>query len=115
LIAEHQHIFRIKSHENLGLKIAFGSDAGVFPHGDNAKEFHTRVRQGMSRLEAIRGATQYAAEALGLDDRGLIAPGKLADLIALAGNPLENERVLERVVFVMKAGAVVRAPSRSEP
>jgi len=93
-----------------GLKIAFGTDAGVYPHGDNAKEFHARVRQGMSRLEAIRGATLYAAEVLGVDDRGVIAPGKLADLIAVTGNPLENERVLERVVFVMKGGTVVRAP-----
>ncbi len=92
------------------LKIAFGTDAGVFPHGDNAKEFHARVRRGMSRLEAIRGATSYAADALGVDDRGVIAPGKLADLIAVPGNPLEDERVLERVVFVMKGGVVIKAP-----
>jgi imidazolonepropionase-like amidohydrolase len=92
------------------LKIVFGTDAGVFPHGDNAKEFHARVRRGMSRLEAIRGATLYAAEALGVSDRGSVAPGKLADLIAVPGNPLEDERVLENVVFVMKGGVVVKGP-----
>lgn len=93
-----------------GLKIVFGTDAGVYPHGDNAKEFHARVRRGMSRIEAIRGATLYAAEALGVSDRGAIAPGKLADLIAVPGNPLEDEQVLEHVVFVMKGGIVVKAP-----
>ncbi|HSC05980.1 MAG TPA: amidohydrolase family protein [Steroidobacteraceae bacterium] len=92
------------------LKIAFGTDAGVFPHGDNAKEFHARVRRGMSRIEAIRGATTYAADALGLNDRGSLAAGKLADLIAVPGNPLEDERVLEQVLFVMKGGAVFKAP-----
>jgi imidazolonepropionase-like amidohydrolase len=92
------------------LKIAFGTDAGVIPHGDNAREFHARVRRGMSRIEAIRGATTYAAEALGLNDRGSLAADKLADLIAVPGNPLEDERVLERVVFVMKGGAVFKSP-----
>ena len=95
-----------------GLKIAFGTDAGVFPHGDNAKEFHARVMRGMSRLEVVRGATLYAADALGVSDRGSIAPGKLADLIAVPGNPLEDEQVLEHVIFVMKGGVVVKAPSR---
>lgn len=98
-----------------GLKIAFGTDAGVFPHGDNAKEFHARVRRGMSRLEAVRGATLYAADALALSDRGAIAPGKLADLVAVPGNPLEDERVLENVVFVMKGGVVFKVPAHLRP
>ena len=99
----------------LRLKIAFGTDAGVFPHGENAKEFHARVRRGMSRLEAVRGATLHAADALALSDRGVIAPGKLADLIAVPGNPLEDERVLENVVFVMKGGVVFKAPPNLGP
>jgi imidazolonepropionase-like amidohydrolase len=97
------------------LKIVFGTDAGVIPHGDNAKEFHARVRRGMSRLEAIRGATLYAAEALGVTDRGSVTPGKLADLIAVPGNPLDDERVLENVVFVMKGGVVAKAPPHLPP
>lgn len=106
--AEESFALAMKS----GLKIGFGTDAGVFPHGDNAKEFHARVMRGMSRLEAVRGATLYAADALGVSDRGSIAPGKLADLIAVPGNPLEDEQVLEHVIFVMKGGVVVKAPSR---
>jgi imidazolonepropionase-like amidohydrolase len=97
------------------LKIAFGTDAGMFPHGDNAKEFHARVRRGMSRLEVVRSATLYAADALGLSDRGVVAPGKLADLIAVPGNPLEDERVLEHVVFVMKGGVVFKSPPDLQP
>jgi imidazolonepropionase-like amidohydrolase len=91
-----------------GVKIAFGTDAAVFPHGDNAKEFQARVRRGVTPLEAIRSATLYAAQVLGVDDRGTIGPGKLADLIAVPGNPLHDVTVLERVGFVMKSGMVQR-------
>jgi imidazolonepropionase-like amidohydrolase len=91
-----------------GVKIAFGTDAAVFPHGDNAKEFAARVRLGMSPLEAIRGATTYAADLLGVDDRGAVEPGKLADLVAVRGDPLRDVTVLERVGFVMKGGAIVK-------
>ena len=87
-----------------GVNIAFGTDAGVFPHGNNAKEFAARVRLGMSPIEAIRGATSYAAEVLGKDDRGVISKGRLADLIAVDGNPLEDVALLENVTFVMKGG-----------
>jgi len=90
-----------------GVKIAFGTDAAVYPHGLNAKEFSALLRRGMSPLEAIRSATVDAAELLGVDDRGAIAPGKMADLIAVPGNPLEDVTVLERVSFVMKGGRVV--------
>jgi imidazolonepropionase-like amidohydrolase len=87
-----------------GVKIAFGTDAAVIPHGTNATEFAALVRRGMKPVDAIRAATLYAADLLGVDDRGVIAPGKLADLVAVPGNPLEDIRVTERVSWVMKAG-----------
>ncbi len=93
-----------------GLKMAFGTDAGVFPHGDNAKEFSAQVRYGLSPIETIRGATLYAADLLGVDDRGVIEPGRLADLIAVRGNPLEDISVLEDVKFVMQGGVVHKRP-----
>ena len=92
------------------VKIAFGTDAGVFPHGDNAKEFAVRVSLGMDPLEAIRGATIYAADLLGVGDRGVLIPGRLADVIAVAGDPLADISILEEVRFVMKGGVVYRAP-----
>ncbi|HET6669066.1 MAG TPA: amidohydrolase family protein [Pyrinomonadaceae bacterium] len=93
-----------------GVKIAFGTDAGVFPHGDNAKEFGVLVERGMTPIEAIRTATVNAADLLGVSDRGNIAPGLLADLVAVPGNPLENIRVLEDVRFVMKGGQIYKRP-----
>lgn len=93
-----------------GVSIAFGTDSGVYPHGENAKEFAARVRRGMPPIEAIRGATTYAAELLGVDDRGRIAPGLLADVIAVPGDPMEDVTVLEDVRFVMKGGEVFRRP-----
>lgn len=90
--------------------IAFGTDAGVYPHGDNAKEFEVLVRLGMAPLEALRSATLYAAEVLGVEDRGSIAVGKLADLVAVPGNPLEDITTTERVSFVMQGGRVIRRP-----
>jgi imidazolonepropionase-like amidohydrolase len=93
-----------------GVKIAFGTDAAVAPHGDNAREFAVYVGYGMRPADALRTATVNAADLLGVDDRGVIAPGKLADLIGVRGNPLENVRVLERVAWVMKGGEVVKQP-----
>ncbi len=90
-----------------GVKIAFGTDAAVYPHGENAREFATRVNLGQSPLEALRGATTYAVQVLGVDDRGVIAPGKLADLIAVPGDPLKDVTVAEHVSWVMKGGKVV--------
>lgn len=95
-----------------GVKIAFGTDAGVFPHGENAKEFASYVKLGMSPLDALRSATINAADLLGKTDRGQIAPGKLADLIAVPGNPLEDITATERVVFVMLGGKVVKEAGR---
>lgn len=93
-----------------GLKVAFGTDAGVFPHGLNAKEFTARVRYGDAPLHAIRSATLVTAELFGTADRGRIEPGLLADLIAVAGDPLADIRLLEDVRFVMKDGVVYRQP-----
>jgi imidazolonepropionase-like amidohydrolase len=91
-----------------GVKIAFGTDAAVYPHGDNAKEFAALVERGMTPLEALRAATIQATKLLGVDDRGALAPGKLADIIAVPGNPLENIRVTEDVRFVMKDGKIYK-------
>ena len=91
-----------------GVKIAFGTDAAVYPHGDNAKEFAALVDRGMSPLEAIRSATINAADLLGVDDRGQIAEGLLADMVAVSGNPLNDITAMENVRFVMKGGQVYR-------
>jgi imidazolonepropionase-like amidohydrolase len=89
-----------------GVKVAFGTDAAVYPHGDNGKEFAVYVGYGMRPVDALRTATLNAADLLGASDRGVIAPGKLADLVAVPGNPLQDIRVMERVGFVMKGGEV---------
>ncbi|TVR36290.1 MAG: amidohydrolase family protein [Balneolaceae bacterium] len=92
-----------------GVNIAFGTDAGVFYHGDNAKEFGFMVEAGMPALEAIMSSVKTAAEVLGMDDRiGTIAAGKYADIIAVQENPLTNIDTLEEVIFVMKAGKVYK-------
>ena len=94
-----------------GLKVAFGTDAGVFPHGDNARELTARVRHGDTPLHAIRSATIVNAELFGTPDRGKVEQGLLADLIAVAGNPLEDIKLLEDVRFVMKGGVVYKQPA----
>ncbi|HEU4429604.1 MAG TPA: amidohydrolase family protein [Myxococcota bacterium] len=92
-----------------GVKVAFGSDAGVYPHGWNGKQFAHMVRWGLTPLEAITAATSSAAELLGWSDRvGRLAPGLYADLIAVNGDPLADVTELERVTFVMKGGAVIK-------
>ncbi len=90
------------------LKIAFGTDAGVYPHGQNAKELTARVEAGQSEVEALRSATVYAADLLGKIDRGRIDKGLLADLIAVPGDPLSDITLLEYVVFVMKGGIIYK-------
>jgi imidazolonepropionase-like amidohydrolase len=91
-----------------GVPIAFGTDAGVYPHGLNAGEFGIYVKLGMSPLEALRTATVYAADLLGREDLGSLAPGKLADIIAVPGNPLEDISVTRDVRFVMLGGRSIK-------
>ena len=92
-----------------GVKIAFGTDAGVYPHGGNAKQFAYLVKYGLTPIEAIQSATVSAAELLGWSDRvGSIEPGKFADLIAVQGDPVKDVTTLEQVKFVMKGGQVVK-------
>jgi imidazolonepropionase-like amidohydrolase len=93
-----------------GVKMAFGSDSGQIPHGENAKEFTALVKRGMGPLHAIQSATIHAADLMALPDRGEIKEGLRADLIAVPGNPLEKISVLENVLFVMKEGRVYKQP-----
>jgi imidazolonepropionase-like amidohydrolase len=93
-----------------GVKVAFGTDAGIFPHGWNAKQFFHMVKWGLTPMQAIQAATVNAADLLGWSDRvGRIAPGYFADLVAVEKDPLKDVTELERVVFVMKGGEVIRA------
>ena len=94
-----------------GVKIAFGTDTGVSPHGENAREFDLMVAGGMPPMKAIQAATLQAARLLKIDDRlGTIEPQKIADLVAVKGNPLEDIHAMHNVVFVMKAGTVFKNP-----
>ena len=93
----------------IGVPLAFGSDAGVYPHGLNARQFRYMVANGMTPLQAVRAATVSAARVLGRESElGRIAPGYLADIIAVEGNPLADITTLERVSAVIKGGEIVR-------
>ena len=92
-----------------GAKMAFGTDAGVYPHGDNAKQFYFMVKYGMTPAQAIRAATFNSADLIGRSkDVGTIEPGKYADIIAVDADPLADVRALENVSFVMKGGTVYK-------
>ena len=91
-----------------GVPIAFGTDAAVLPHGENAGEFGIYVGMGMSELDALRTATIHAADLLGTPDRGRLAVGMLADIIAVPGNPLDDIEVTKDVQFVMLGGRVIK-------
>ena len=92
-----------------GVKIAFGTDAGVFPHGDNGKEFTYMVEAGMPAMEAIKSATIVCAGILGMTDKiGTLEAGKFADIVATDENPLKNIKTMEKVSFVMKDGVVYK-------
>jgi imidazolonepropionase-like amidohydrolase len=93
-----------------GVKIAFGTDAGIYPHGWNAKQFAYMVKWGMTPVQAIQAATIQAADLLGWADRiGRVAPGYYADIIAVEGDPLKDVQELEHVTFVMKGGVVYKS------
>lgn len=92
-----------------GVKIAYGTDAGVYPHGWNAKQFAHMVKWGLTPIQAVQAATINAADLLGWNDKvGVIAPGAFADIIAVDGDPLKDVTELERVKFVMKGGVVYK-------
>ena len=98
-----------------GVTIAFGTDTGVSPHGRNAEEFALMVQNGMSPALAIRSATVTASELLGISEKvGTIVAGKEADIIAVAGDPTSDVRLLENVGFVMKGGKVVKQDGRPQ-
>lgn len=99
-----------KAHD-AGVEMVFGTDAAVFPHGDNARQFSRMVQFGMTSAEAIRAATMSAADLLGIGDQvGQVAEGLQADLVAVSGNPFEDVSVLEHIEFVMKGGVVYKQP-----
>lgn len=95
-----------------GVKVAFGTDAGVFPHGENAKEFELLVNWGgMTPMEAIRSATVIGAQNVGMEESiGQIKPGMMADIVGVMENPLEDITVLQTIAFVMKDGIAIRMP-----
>ncbi|MDP9089911.1 MAG: amidohydrolase family protein [Pseudomonadota bacterium] len=95
-----------------GVKMVFGTDAGVYPNGYNARQFVTMVKWGMTPMQAIQAATVNAAEALGrAQDVGAIAVGRYGDLVAVAGDPFTDMALLQNIAFVMKSGDVVKAPA----
>ncbi|MCX7561949.1 amidohydrolase family protein [Xanthomonadaceae bacterium XH05] len=94
-----------------GVKIAFGTDQGVGPHGDNAREFLYMVEAGIPPAYALQSATFFAAQVLGVEDQGTIEPGQRADIVAVPGNPLERIEAVLEVAFVMKDGSVFKQPS----
>ena len=91
-----------------GVKMVYGTDAGIYPHGDNGRQFAVMVRYGMTPVQAIQAATINAAQALGRDDVGVVEAKRWADLIAVPGDPTRDVALLERVPFVMKGGEVVK-------
>ena len=91
------------------MKIAFGTDAGVYPHGDNPHEFELMVDAGMPQMFVLQAATISAAQLLRREkDLGSVTAGKYADLVAVPGNPLENISLMKQVSFVMKEGVVYK-------
>ena len=97
-----------KAHK-AGVKIAFGTDSGVSAHGDNGQEFALMVEAGMAPADALRSATINSAQLLGVSDiLGTLEAGKLADIVAVSGNPLDDISLMESVSFVMKDGVVYK-------
>ena len=97
-----------------GVKMTFGTDAGVYPHGDNAKQFSKMVEWGMTPLQAIQAATLNASQALGRNEVGVLETGRYGDMIAVRGDPLQNVSLLEHVDAVIKGGQVVKGPGAQQ-
>jgi imidazolonepropionase-like amidohydrolase len=93
-----------------GVKMIFGTDAGVYPHGDNGKQFAKMVQWGMTPLQAIQAATLNASEALARNDVGVLQPGRYGDIVAVRGDPLRDVSLLEHVDAVVKGGEIVKGP-----
>jgi len=92
-----------------GVHIGLGTDAAVYPHGRNAEEFHQMADLGMKPIDALKAGTSWDAELLGMADKiGTLEPNKLADIVAVPGNPVENIRQTEKAFFVMKEGVIYR-------
>jgi imidazolonepropionase-like amidohydrolase len=91
-----------------GVKIACGTDAPAIPHGENAKELWAMVDRGMTPMQALQAATVMSAELVGVDDRGRLEPGLLADIVAVPGDPSEDITTTQDVRFVMKGGRVYK-------
>ena len=92
----------------MGAKMVFGTDAGIYDHGDNARQFKYMVRWGMTPLQAIQAATINTADLFGLTSVGEIKIGYDADIVAVSGNPLEDISRLEDIRFVMKEGKIYK-------
>src|SRR6202043_1604031 len=100
----------------MGIKISFGTDAAVFPHGMNAKEFKLMVDLGLPPIDALKTATSSDADLLGIAQKtGTLEKGKLADIVAMPGDPTSDITATERVSFVMKEGRIIRNGQPSAP
>jgi imidazolonepropionase-like amidohydrolase len=98
----------------MGVKMAFGTDAGEYPLGENGKQFALLVREGMTPAQALQSATVRASELLGLEGKiGTLDVGKAADVVAVRGNPLADIRTMERMVMVVRNGAIIVGPEGS--
>jgi imidazolonepropionase-like amidohydrolase len=112
-VAARSEMFR--NAVKIGVKISFGTDASVFPHGQNAKEFKLMVDLGMTPIDALRSATASDAELLGITQKvGTLEKGKLADIIAMPGDPSADIMATQRVSFVMKEGKIVKSGPPTE-
>lgn len=108
---EAQRVVFEKAYEK-GVTLLYGTDAAVLPHDMGGWQFATMIERGMRPMDAIRSATSVAAEHMGLSaDVGAVAPGRVADLVAVRGNPLEDAEILRNVAAVMQAGVIVKAPA----